>query len=155
MRQYECKCLKCDQKRQIAFAEPYPTFGEVFSKYCTSCASDTLHTRVLTKKTAAELRAAAYENALRQSIINRCTEKGLKCRFLYQSVIITSHLSDWCFDYHEAKITLYHESSIKINFTTGNYAKAHVQFRDRQMKPLDVIEYIAAHDEWRAKHPPK
>ena len=36
---------------------------------------------------------------------------------------------------------------------TGNYAKAHIQFQKRKIKPLDVIEYIAAHDMWRAKHP--
>lgn len=153
MRQYECKCLNCGRKRQIAFAEPYPQFEETFTKYCASCAADTAHTRVLTKKTASELRAAAYENALRQSIIDKCIEKGFKCRFLYQSVIITTHLADWCFDYHETKITLYHESTVKINFATGDYAKAHVQFRERRMKPLEVIEYIAVHDAWRAEHP--
>ena len=152
MRQYECECLICGRKRQVAFTEPYPEFGETFIKHCTFCTSDTLHTRVLTRKTASELRAAAYEKALRQSIVDKCTEKGFKCRFLYQSVIITTPLADWCFDYHQTKITLYHESTIKINFKTGAYAKTHVQFRERKMKPLEVIEYIAAHDAWRAEH---
>ena len=92
MRQYECKCLNCGRKRQVSFAEPYPQFGETFLKHCTSCASDTVHTRVLTRKTASELRTAAYENALRQSIIDKCTEKGFKCRFLYRSVIITTQV---------------------------------------------------------------
>lgn len=153
MRQYECECLHCGRKRQVAFTQPYPQFGETFLAHCTACDSDTAHTRVLTKKTASELRAAADENALRQSIADKCTEKGFQCRFLYRSVVITTHLADWCFDYHEARITLYHESTIKINFNTGDQAKAHVQFRERKMKPLDVIEYIAAHDAWRAKHP--
>ncbi len=78
-----------------------------------------------------------------------CNEKGFSCRFLYQSVIITTDLSDWCFDYHLSRITLYHESTIKINFTTGNYAKAHVQFRNRKMTIPEVIDYIAKHDLWR------
>lgn len=153
MRQYECKCLNCGRKRQVAFTEPYLQFGEAFSSYCAFCGADTTHTRVLTKRTASELRAAASKNALRQAIVNQCTEKGFRCRFLYRSVIITTHLADWCFDYHEAQITLYHESTTKINFATGDYSKAHVQFRGRRMTPLEVLEYIAAHDAWRAKHP--
>ena len=154
MRQYECKCLKCGLKRQFAFEEPYPKFGETFSKHCASCASDTIHTRTLTKKTLSELRGAERESALRQSIAEKCAENGFVCRFLHQSVIITSNLSDWCFDYHQQKITLYHESTVKINLTTGDYSKSHVQFRNRKIKPLEVIEYIAAHDEWRKKQSP-
>lgn len=153
MRQYECQCLQCGQKRTFAFQSPYPKFGDVFSRYCKACAADTGHTRSLTKKTASELRAAEREQALRQSIMDKCAEKGFQCRFLYQSVIITTNLSDWCFDYHQNKITLYHESTIKINFATGNYAKAHVQFQERKMAPLEVIDYIAAHDAWRTEHP--
>ena len=72
------------------------------------------------------------------------------CRFLYHSVIITTPLSGWCFDYHTPKKTLYHESTTKINFATGYYAKAHVQFRDRRMSPIEVIDYIANHDLWKA-----
>ena len=152
MRQYECECLKCGRKSQFAFrAEPYPQFGEVFLRYCTACVADTSHTRVLTKKTVSELRAVEHENALRQSIADKCNEHGFKCRFLYQSVIITTPLADWCFDYHESRITLYHESTVKINFATGDYAKAHVQFQGRKMQPLEVVEYIAAHDAWRTK----
>lgn len=75
---------------------------------------------------------------------------GFLYRFLYQSVIITTQLSDWCFDYHQSAITLYHESTIKINFETGNFAKAHVQFRNQKMSVPEVIDYIAAHDDWRA-----
>ena len=60
-------------------------------------------------------------------------------------------LADWCFDYHQSRITLYHESTVKINFETGDYAKSHLQFANRKMKPLDVIDYIAAHDAWRAE----
>ena len=154
MRQYECECLKCGQKRQFHFRDkPYPQFGEVFSRYCTACAADTSHTRVLTKKTASELRAVERENALRQSIMDKCNEHGFKCRFLYRSVIVTTPLADWCFDYHKPRITLYHESAVKVNFATGDYAKAHVQFQERKMKPLEVVAYIAAHDTWRTNHP--
>lgn len=80
---------------------------------------------------------------LRQSIADRCAELGFRCRFLYQSVIVMTPLSDWCFDYHERKITLYHESTVKINFATGDYAKAHMQFHARKMTPLVVLSYIA------------
>lgn len=151
MRQYECTCLTCGIKKQILFkSEPYPQYGESFSHYCTACETDTIHTRVLTKRTAAELRAAEREQALRQSIAEQCAELGFQHRFLYQSVIITTPLSDWCFDYHQSRITLYHESTIKINFATGDYAKAHTQFQNRKMTPSEVIAYIAAHDAWRA-----
>lgn len=71
-------------------------------------------------------------------------------RFLYQSVIVTTPLADWCFDYHQRKITLYHESTIKINFATGDFVKSHLQFANRKMTPLEVIDYIASHDAWRA-----
>ena len=99
---------------------------------------------------AAELRRRQEEAALRRSILDRCAEHGFQCRFLYQSVIITTPLSDWCFDYHTPKKTLYHESTTKINLVTGDYAKAHVQFRDRHMSPIEVIDYIADHDSWKA-----
>ena len=102
--------------------------------------------RVLTKKAAAELRRTQEEAALRQNILDRCVEHGFQCRFIYQSIIITTPLSDWCFDYHTPKKTLYHENTTKINFITGDYAKAHIQFRDRRMTPIEVIDYIAGHD---------
>ena len=107
--------VRCE--KQLAFLDaPYPQFGETFVRYCTVCGTETAYKRVLTRKTAAELRAAERERALRQSIADRCAELGFRCRFLYQSVIAMTPLSDWCFDYHERKITLYHESTVKINF---------------------------------------
>lgn len=151
MRHYECECLKCSTKAQIPFqAEPYPEIGDVFSRFCPTCSEETQMTRVLTRKAAAVLRRRQEEADLRQSILDRCAEYGFRCRFLYQSVIITTELSDWCFDYHSAKKTLYHESTTKINFATGDYAKAHIQFRDRRMTPIEVIDYIADHDSWKA-----
>lgn len=69
MRHYECECLACGVKKQLAFRDaPYPQFGETFARYCTVCGTETTFTRVLTRKTAAELRAAERERALRQSI---------------------------------------------------------------------------------------
>ncbi|MDD6967058.1 MAG: hypothetical protein PUK18_06105 [Firmicutes bacterium] len=151
MRHYECECLRCSTRKQIAFSsEPYPELGEVFSFECTICKERTNFTRVIGKKASAELCRKHAEQKLRQTISDGCAAHGFQHRFLYQSVIITTQLSDWCFDYHQSAITLYHESSVKINFQTGDYAKSHVQFRNRKMSPLEVIEYIAAHDAWRA-----
>ena len=153
MRHYECKCMKCSTKRQVAFkSEPYPEIGDVFLCTCSFCKEETEHTRVLTRKAAAELRRKQQEETLRNSIAEKCAEYGLKYRFLYQSVIVTTDLADWCFDYHESRITLYHESTIKVNFKTGNYAKAHVQFENKKIAPVDVIAYIADHDAWKAKN---
>lgn len=151
MRHYECECLKCGRKAQIAFpSEPYPEIGEAFVRFCPSCSEETQMQRVLTREAAAELRRRQAEADLRQSILDRCAEYGFQFRFLYQSVIITTLLSGWCFDYHTPKKTLYHESTTKINLTTGDCAKAHVQFHDRCMTPAEVIDYIAVHDSWRA-----
>ena len=151
MRNYESKCLQCGSIRQLTFlSEPYPEYGDVFRYFCKSCQDTTEHTRTMTRKTASELRKKQAEHDLRRSIIEKASEYGFTCRFLYQSVIITTPLADWCFDYHESRITLYHESTVKINFETGNYAKAHKQFSERKVKPLEVIDYIAAHDEWKA-----
>ncbi len=151
MRHYECECLRCSTRKQIAFSsEPYPELGEVFSHICSVCKEETNFTRVMTRKAAAELRRKQAELELRQSIADQCAAYGFQHRFLYQSVIITTQLSDWCFDYHQNGITLYHESTIKINFETGNFAKAHIQFRNQKMSAAEVIDYIAAHDDWRA-----
>ncbi|MBQ8612285.1 MAG: hypothetical protein IJ412_11350 [Oscillospiraceae bacterium] len=152
MRNYESECMKCGAKRQLAFkAEPYPEIGDIFLRHCPICDEETQHTRILTRKAAAELRRRQEEADLRSSIVEKSAEYGFKCRFLYQSVIITTNLADWCFDYHKSKITLYHESTIKVNFETGNYAKSHVQFANKKMAPLDVISYIANHDAWRTQ----
>lgn len=151
MRHYECVCKKCGIKRQILFrGEPYPEIDELFLLDCSSCQEKTQHTRSLTRKAIAELRRKQQEADLRASIAAKCAEYGFQHRFLYQSVIITTSLADWCFDYHDARITLYHESTIKINFETGNYAKAHVQFRNKKITPAEVIDYIQKHDEWKA-----
>lgn len=147
MRDYECECLECGKKSQILFkTEPYPEIGEIFLHKCKQCGKFGEHTRVITRRAAAELRRKKQEEDLRNSIAEKCKEKGFKCRFLYQSVIITTPVCDWSFDYHRSEITLYHESTVKINFANGHYAKSHVQFKDRKIKPLEVIEYISNHD---------
>jgi len=61
--------------------------------------------------------------------------------------IITTPVATWAFDYHQKLKTLRHESTIKINFDTGDPAAMHYQFRNRKMSNSDVIEYIADHDE--------
>jgi len=144
---YECQCLYCGHKTQIHFAtDSAPNPKQEFLHFCKICKTDTLHKRTLTKKTLSEIHRKAQEEALRQSIIEKCKDYNLQYRFLHQSVIITTHLSDWCFDYHQPKITLYHESTIKVNFKTGNYAKSHCQFKEKKMKPTEVIDYIVSHD---------
>lgn len=152
MRIYECKCLDCETVTQICFEiELCPEYGEEFQHYCKCCENETTFTRTLTRKTSAELKRKQAEMELRQSIIDRCEFYGFQHRFLHQSVIVTTLISDWCFDYHDAKITLYHESTTKINFETGDYAKAHIQFHEKRMSPTNVIDYIASHDEWKVK----
>lgn len=132
--------------------EPFPDIGETFLHSCPICGKETEYTRVLTKKAAAEQRRKQQEQDLRKSIIEHCTAYGFQCRFIYESVIITTNLADWCFDYHMSRITLYHESTFKVNLATGDYAKSHVQFRDKKITPLEVIDFIAEHDAWRASH---
>ena len=152
MRIYECKCLFCGTVTQICFPnEPYPEYGQNFLSFCKKCEKDATFTRTLTRKTKKEIKQKNEENDLRQTIVDCCNVYGFQYRFLYQSVIITTPLSDWCFDYHQKKVTLYHESTTKINFSTGDYAKAHCQFRDKSMSPIEVIEYIASHDQWKCK----
>lgn len=151
MRHYECICTKCGIKRQILFRnDPYPEINELFLFDCSSCQEKTQHTRSLTRKAIAELRRKQQEADLLTSIAAKCAEYGFQHRFLYRSVIITTSLADWCFDYHDTQIRLYHESTIKINFETGSYAKSHVQFRNKKITPLEVIDYIQQHDEWKA-----
>lgn len=109
------------------------------------------HTRVLTRKTQAELRRRQEEEDLKKSISDQCARHGFTCRFLYQSVIITTPLADWCFDYHEKYKTLYHENTPNTKYLTGHYVKAHTQFKGKKMTVSAVIEYIASHEGWRAE----
>jgi len=109
------------------------------------------HTRVLTRKTQAELRRRQEEEDLKKSISDQCARHGFTCRFLYQSVIITTPLADWCFDYHEKYKTLYHENTPNTKYLTGHYVKAHTQFNGKKMTVSAVIEYIASHEGWRAE----
>ena len=121
-------------KRQRQFKEePYPEYGEVFVAHCKVCDSDQNHTRVLTRKTQAELRRRQEEEDLKKSISDQCARHGFTCRFLYQSVIITTPLADWCFDYHEKYKTLYHENTPNTKYLTGHYVKAHTQFNGKKM----------------------
>ena len=150
MRCYECQCLQCQSITSVSFAsEPYPNIKDVFIHVCKVCKSETNHVRTLTRKTCAEIKRVTEENTLRENIAEYCKQYGFSTRFLYQSVIVTTPLAEWCFDYHQAKVTLYHESTIKINFQTGDYAKAHPQFRQKRMSWKEVIDYIASHEQWK------
>lgn len=150
MRQYLCECLRCHKHETIAFKEePFPEAGETIEYSCKGCGQKTFYTRVLTRKAMSELRVKQQEEALRQTIRDACMKYGFQHRFLYESVIISTPVSSWQFNYKSSKKTLRHESTVKINFETGNYAKTHEQFRDRKISCEDLIDYIAAHDKWR------
>ena len=151
MRHYLCECTTCHTRQQYAFDEPYPDIGESFLQQCNHCCEMTPHSRVLTRKAMAELRAKEEEAALRRGIVEKCELMGLTCRFVYESVIVSTPISSWQFDYHRRLKTLRHESTVKWNFKTGDPAFTHEQFRDRKMSNDGVIDYIAAHDAWRAK----
>lgn len=151
MRQYMCTCLNCGGRNHLRFDEPYPQYGDEFIRFCNHCGTDTTQTMVLTKKIATQLRKLKAENERKQSIIDCCQKYGFTCRFLFESVIITTPMSSWQFQYHDSRKTLRHESTIKINFETGDIAKTHEQFRDRKMTCEEVIDYIAEHDAWRAQ----
>lgn len=151
MRHYLCECTACHTRQQYAFDEPYPSIGESFFQQCNHCCEMTPHSRVLTRKAMAELRAKEEEAALRQGIVEKCELMGLTCRFVYESVIVSTPISSWQFDYHRRLKTLRHESTVKWNFKTGGPAFTHEQFRDKKMSNDEVIDYIAAHDDWKAK----
>lgn len=151
MRQYMCECSQCGGQNHLTFEEPYPKYGDQFIRYCKHCNNNTSQTMVLTKKIAKELHKEQAEKDLKESIRCYCQKYVFSCRFLYESVIITTPVSSWQFQYHNSRKTLRHESTIKINFETGNPAKTHEQFRDKKMSCEEVIDYIAAHDEWRQK----
>ena len=153
MRQHLCTCLKCGGQNHLNFEEPYPKYGDQFIRCCKHCGADTPQTIAMTRKVATELRKQAAEKELKHSITQYCARYGFTCRFLYESVIITTPISSWQFQYHNSRKTLRHESTVKKNFETGDYAKTHDQFRDRKMTCEEVIDYIAKHDEWRAHNP--
>ena len=100
-----------------------PLYGDQFIRCCKHCEADTPQTMSLTRKVATELRKKAAEEELKRSIIDYSGKYGFTCRFLYESVIITTPISIWQFQYHESRKTLRHESTVKINFETGDYAK--------------------------------
>ncbi|MBR1457150.1 MAG: hypothetical protein IJ594_08360 [Oscillospiraceae bacterium] len=155
MRQHICTCLLCGGQNHLSFEEPYPQFGQQLVRFCRHCGKDTPQTMTMTRKIAAELRKKKAEEDLKQSIVSYCQKYGFTCRFLYESVIITTPVSSWQFPYHAPRKTLRHESTVKINFATGDYAKTHEQFSNRKMTCEEVIDYIAAHDEWRQREAEK
>lgn len=147
IRCYECRCKKCERTMQITFkSEPFPVIGEEFYFDCKICGEKTPYTRVLTRKAKADLKRFEDEEKLRQEISTLCARHDFSCRFLYQSVIIKTDISTWCFDYHKKNKTLYHESTIKINFETGEPCFAHIQFENRYISTEEIIEYITSHD---------
>ena len=101
---------------------------------------------VLTRKMKAKLRREAEEAELKETIQKRCILYGMSCRFYLESVIIYSPVAKWQFAYHDRLKTLWHESTVKINFETGDYAAMHNQFRNRRLTCEEVIDYIAGHD---------
>lgn len=149
MWQFMCDCLECNGKEQFSFNEPFPDYGDSFMLRCRYCKKETSHTLTLTKKIASQLRRQKEEQELRDSIAKYCEKYGFTCRFLYESVIITTPISSWQFAYHSSRKTLRHESTVKINFKTGDFAKTHEQFRYRKMTCEEAIDYIATHDKWR------
>ena len=149
MRCYQCECLNCHQHSQLTFEEPYPEIGDEFPRDCKHCGTETIFTRVLTKKALAEMARDRAEEKLKQAIIDYSRQYGFKCRFLFESIIITTPIAEWSFGYHEKLKTLYHENTIKINLETGDFARMHRQFTNRKMSCFEVIDYIAAHDQWR------
>jgi len=146
MRQYLCECTACGWQRNFRFDEPYPHLGDSFPCYCDYCQEETLFTRTVTRKAQAEMNRIAEENALQESIRDKCFACGFDCRFYQESVIITTPVARWQFNYHQKVKTLRHESTVKVNFETGDPAAMHYQFRDRKMSWRDVIDYITAHD---------
>lgn len=107
-----------------------------------------MFTRVLTKRLRHQLYNTFEQRAL-ADIAEKCAEHGFTYRIVFRSVVIQTPLSKWSFDYHVTKKTLFHENAVKYNFKTGNYAQAHVQFRDRPMRCTAVIDFIATHEKWK------
>ena len=50
MRQYFCECQTCHAQCNVLFDGLYPESNTTFSHLCPACGSETLHTRVLTRK---------------------------------------------------------------------------------------------------------
>ncbi len=146
MRQYLCECKACGWQKNLHFDAPFPELGDSYPHYCDCCQKETIFIRVLTRKAQAETNRIAEEKALQESILDKCAAHGFTCRFYGESVIITTPAAKWQFDYHQKLKTLHHESTVKINFDTGDPAAMHYQFRDRKMSNADVIDYIANHD---------
>lgn len=148
MRHYECECLNCHSKQQLAFNEPYPEYGDQFAHFCKFCQNESTFTRVLTRKAQAELRRNQDEADLQSAICDYCKKYGFDCRFYLESAIITTPASMWSFNYHDKEKALRHENRRPVHDDMGGYVKTHEQFR-RQMSWKDVIDYIYRHDQWR------
>jgi len=157
LRTYECECVECRNKTQIQFKNEckYPKLGEIFTSYCKCCGGMCDFTRTMTKKALSELRRIHEEQALKDKIQSLCDYYGYACKFVFQSVVITTPIASWSFDYHKSKVTLHHESSVKINWETGLYARTHVQFREKNMNFEEILAYIHSHDTWRKENSSK
>lgn len=148
MRHYECECLSCHRKQQLAFNEQSPEYGDHFIRFCKFCQKESTFTRALTRKTQAELRRMQDEANLQTAICDYCKKYGLNCKFYLESAIITTPASMWSFNYHDKEKALRHENRRLVHDDMGGYVKTHEQFR-RQISWKEVIDYIYRHDQWR------
>lgn len=151
MRQYLCECTTCGERKNFYFDEPYPTCEDTFVRHCDHCAADVLFIRVITRKAQAEMNRFQEEQQLQEHIRQKCAEYGFTCRFYLESVIIITPVASWQFAYHKKLKTLRHESTVKVNFDTGDPAAMHYQFRNRKITIDEVIDYIAMHDNKKHK----
>ena len=125
-----------------------PSYGEEFQHRCKKCRKETTFTRVLTKRMRYQLRGT-FEQRVLADIAEKCAEYGFTYYTVFRSVVIQTPISKWSFDYHVKRKTLFHENAVKYNRKTGNYAQAHVQFRDRPISCTAIIDFIASHEKWK------
>lgn len=91
MKTFECMCSECGYITQVTFTNyEYPQLGVQFESYCRQCEADTGFVRVPTRKALAEQKRQYEEQVIQKKIKDLCEQYGFGCRFVYQSVVITT-----------------------------------------------------------------
>ena len=144
-----CKCLTCGNMREmrIILRHSRNDENEIQCK-CYICHKKTSSIIVTSPKEIDAVRKSRVYSRQRR-VKRACDKYHFKFHFGEQHAFIKTELGAWFFDYLDPLVTLYHESTRKINRRTGEYSAFHVQFENKYMSIEKVIDYIASHDDYR------
>ena len=146
-----CRCTACGKMQEVRIHSRHNSkVVQSITCYCYDCKRETVHLTVNDKKQINQFRSSR-EKSRQQRVANACARYGFKHHFGEQHAFVKTPIGTWFFNYLDLNVTLFHESSKKINRRTGDYSPYHIQFENREMSIEKVISFIAQHEKYRTE----